>query len=68
MRNWGITICRQTFLTDAFKKEGNPSVLKEVSGFEKFYATLVMRGYHDFSSAIFCLRVPKIFVGLIFWC
>ena len=58
------TLLSKFFLSHRTKKTspGNHSVFQKFSGREKYYMDR-KGGYHDFPSKIFCLTVPKYFIG-----
>ena len=63
MHNRGITIFRRKFLVSQCRKFSWASV----QGFRKFGVSksfMLNRGYHKIPSKIFCLTVPKNFVGI----
>ena len=59
------TTFRSIFFVSQYRKIllGNTSVYQKISGSEKFYASEEGEGVSRFSSKIFCLTVPKNFVG-----
>ena len=65
-RGGGITFFRQKFLSHSGENfRGDPFIVSENLGYGKFLS--LIGGFHEFPSKIFCLIVPKNFVGNPYW-